>query len=102
MGYILVLITNPSKKVAGKIAMHLLKKKLVACANIFPVDSIYLWKGRIEGAKEWMLTIKSLEKHFKVIKKEVKKLHPYDVPVIEKIKTTANMECEQWLKDTLK
>ena len=49
-----------------------------------------------------MLIAKSLEKKFEVIKKEVKKLHPYDVPVIEKIKVTANRECENWIKDVLK
>ena len=102
MSYILVFITNPSKKVANKLALHLLKKKLIACANIFPINSIYWWEGKIEKSREWMLIIKSSEKKFTLLKKEVKKLHPYDVPVIEKIKASANAECEDWIKGVIK
>ena len=41
-------ITCPKKKEANKIAAFLVKKKLVACANIINnVDSIFTWKGKV-------------------------------------------------------
>ena len=102
MGYILIFITNPNKKVADKIALHLLKKRLIACANIFPITSAYWWKGKLEKAREWMLIAKSIDKNFNKIVKEVKKTHPYEVPVIEKISIDANKECIEWLKEELR
>jgi len=38
---ILVYITNPTKRVAEKIANFLLKKRLIDCANIFEVKNHY-------------------------------------------------------------
>ena len=46
-------ITCPKKKEAHKIAAFLVKKKLVACANIIHnVDSVFTWKGKVTKAKE--------------------------------------------------
>ena len=36
MNFVFVYITNPTKEGANKIAKHFLKKRLIACANIFP------------------------------------------------------------------
>jgi periplasmic divalent cation tolerance protein len=39
-------ITNPSKEEAKRIAKHLLDKRIIACANIFPIESMYWWDGK--------------------------------------------------------
>ena len=36
-----------------------MKEELVACANYFPVNSIYFWKNKIEKDKEYVLICKS-------------------------------------------
>ena len=46
MKYIFVYITNPTKKEAEKIARHLLEKRLIACANVFPVGKFLLVEGK--------------------------------------------------------
>ncbi len=80
---IIVYVTCPTKKEAEKIALHLLKARLAGCCNIFPVSSKYLWKGKIESAREHALVIKSSEKYFKKLEAEIRKLHSYDIPTIE-------------------
>jgi periplasmic divalent cation tolerance protein len=95
---IFVYITNPSKKEAERIALHLLKKRLIACANIFPVDSRYWWMGTIEKAKEYAILAKTLEKNFGKVKKEVKRIHKYTIPEIAKIEAEANKDYEDWLR----
>ena len=55
MKFIFVYITNPTQKEAEKIAKHLLKKRLVACVNFFPVKSFYWWEGEILSEKEFGL-----------------------------------------------
>lgn len=102
MKHILVYITNPTKEVSDKIAMHLLKKKLIACANIFPIDSKFLWKNKIQSAKEWMLIAKTQNSKFKKMVEEVKRHHPYEVPVIEKVNAYSNAGCGKWLREELK
>jgi periplasmic divalent cation tolerance protein len=93
----IIYITNPDRKTAKKIALRLLKKRLIACANIFPIESVYWWKGKIENAKEVVLILKTKE-NFNKIKNEVKKIHPYSIPCIIKFDAEANKEYEEWLK----
>lgn len=69
---ILVYITCKNNKEANKIAKQLLQKKLIACANIFPITSLYKWEGKIANDKETVLLLKAVEKNFEKIKKEVK------------------------------
>ena len=95
---IFIYITNPNKRAARRIALHLLKKRLIACANIFPIDSMYWWKNKIEKTKECVLIAKTSERNFEKIKNEVKTIHPYSVPCIVKINVKANREFEKWLK----
>jgi len=98
MAFIFVYVTNPDKKTTSKIALHLLKKRLIACANIFPIDSAYWWKDKIQKTKEYVLIAKTKEENWKEIKTEIKKVHPYSVPCITKINVEANKEYEGWLK----
>jgi periplasmic divalent cation tolerance protein len=102
MSFIFVYITNPSRKVAERVALHLLQKRLVGCANIFPIKSLYWWKGKIEKANEFVLIVKTPENNFSKIKKEIKKIHPYTVPCITKIDVEANEEYEKWINQEVK
>ncbi len=99
---IFVYITNPSKKVARNVADMLLKKQLIACANIFPVESMYWWKGNIANKKEWVTLCKTTEKQYLHIQKEVRAIHPYTIPCIIKIPISANMAYDTWLNGQLK
>lgn len=102
MSVIIVIITNPDKKTAKKIAAHLLQKRFAACVNIFPVESMYWWKGKIENAKEVLMIAKTAVENFEKIKREVKKIHPYKCPEILKIEGEANEEYEDWVKKETK
>jgi len=98
MNFILVYITNPTKNEAVKIAKFLLNKKLIACANIFPISSLYWWKKKIAEEKEWVLIAKTIDKNFIKIKNGVEKIHSYSVPCLIKIPVFANKKYFNWLK----
>ena len=95
----LVYITCKDKKEAEKVSLHLLRERLIACANIFPIKSLYWWKGKIENAKEIVILAKTLEKNYEKIKLEVAKLHSYQVPCILKIDAEANKSYDKWVKE---
>src|SRR3989344_6685109 len=92
MGYIFVYITNKDEAEAEKISKHLLKKKLAACVNIFPIKSMYWWKGKLVNDKETVCIVKTKKEHWQTIQKEVKRLHSYDYPCMIKIDVEGNKE----------
>ena len=76
-------ITCSKKKEAHNIAAFLVKRKLVACANIInSIDSIFLWGGKVKKAKEVLVVGKTMNKNVQKIINSVKKLHSYDVPCV--------------------
>jgi periplasmic divalent cation tolerance protein len=101
--FIFVYITNQSEQEATKIAKYLVKKKLIACANIYTnVKSIYPWKGKIADEKESVLIVKTTEANFENIKNEVEKIHSYTTPCIVKIPVSSNKKYFDWLKNEIK
>jgi len=99
---IFVYITNPTKKEARKIALYLLDKKLIACANIYSgVESLYPWQGKLADEIEYILIAKTLNNKFGAVKKEVEKIHSYTIPCIVKISVVSNKKYFQWLKSQL-
>ncbi|RUM41063.1 MAG: divalent-cation tolerance protein CutA [Desulfocapsa sp.] len=80
--FIFVYITAKDFDEARKIARHLLEKKLIACANIFPVRSMFWWEGKIEECVEFVVIVKTKAEKFKELREEVKKIHSYSVPCI--------------------
>lgn len=99
---VLVYITNPSEKEAKRIAKLLLRKRLIACANIFPVKSMYWWKGRVNDDREFVLIAKILGNNFEKVKIEVEKTHPYEIPCIVKIPVSSNNKYFDWLVNSTK
>ena len=96
-------ITCKNKQEAKKIGFDLVKKRLAACCNIFPIESIYWWQDRIIKDKEAVLIVKTLKKNFKKIEREVKKLHSYSVPCILEIPITqGSKDFLGWLEKEVK
>lgn len=81
---VIVLVTCGSRPEAEKIARALVEARLAACVNLLgtPVRSIYRWKGRLEAAKEFLLVIKTSRSRFQELRREVQRLHSYDVPEV--------------------
>jgi len=98
----LIYITCKDEKEAEKISRHLLKKKMIACANLHPIRSLYWWKGKIQDEHEIVILAKTLDKHYNKIKEEVSKIHSYDIPCILKIKTESNKSYQEWVNKEVK
>ncbi|MDQ7031140.1 MAG: divalent-cation tolerance protein CutA [Desulfonauticus sp.] len=76
-------ITTSSLEEAKKIARHLLERRLIACANIYPqVESMFWWEGKIDKATEVVLIIKTSGHRLAEIEKEVLKIHSYNCPCV--------------------
>jgi periplasmic divalent cation tolerance protein len=78
--YVMVYTTCESKSEAEKIAKVLVKERLTACVNYFPVRSIYSWKGVVEKAGEYVLLCKTQKKNIQRMERRIKELHSYECP----------------------
>ena len=93
----LIYITCKDEREAEKISLHLLRKRIIACANIFPIKSAYWWKGKITKSNEHVMIAKTSNKNFKKLEFEVKKMHSYEIPCILRINASANKEYNEWM-----
>ena len=94
----MIYLYTPCKDVseAKRIAKALVTRKIAACANIFPISSIYRWKGNL--TEEQVLLIKTTKKNTDKVRDEIKKLHSYDVPCIASFEVDCNSDYETWVK----
>jgi periplasmic divalent cation tolerance protein len=78
-----VLTTLPDEATAADIVHKLVAEKIAACGTIVPgARSIYNWKGSIEEAKEVVVIFKIPKANFSSFEKELREIHPYEVPEI--------------------
>ena len=82
---IIIYSTFFNKKEAKKIVGELLKKKLVKCVNLFPIESVYYWKQKVNQGKEVAAIIKTEKKNFRKIEKFLLENHSYSEPCIIEI-----------------
>jgi periplasmic divalent cation tolerance protein len=83
--YSIIISTYADKDLAKEIAKTLVELRLAACVQMFPINSVYLWKDEICDENEIMLLIKSRTDLFDKIAAAIKAYHPYEVPEIVQI-----------------
>jgi periplasmic divalent cation tolerance protein len=99
----LIITATPDKKLAEKIASSLVKKKLSACVQLLPIQSLYTWKKRFQKEKEILLFIKTRTDKFPAIERLIKKLHFYQLPEIIELKISkGNKKYLEWLAKNTK
>jgi periplasmic divalent cation tolerance protein len=99
----MIIATFPNKEIARKIAKLLVEQRLVACAQLLPIESIYRWNGEICEEGEVMLFIKSKTDLFAEITVAIKTHHPYEVPEIIQIPISAGLpDYLRWINDCTK
>ena len=101
----IVLITCGSILEARRIASKVVRKRLAACANIVlgPVQSIYRGEGRVQGAREVQMLLKTSANRLDELEREVKRLHSYEVPELIALPVSAgSREYLAWLGASVK
>jgi periplasmic divalent cation tolerance protein len=74
--------TTGSEEEAEKISNELLERRLAACANIFPIRSMYWWKGEIERSREFAIIFKTRTELLTDAMAAIKEQHSYEVPCL--------------------
>jgi periplasmic divalent cation tolerance protein len=103
--YKLFYMTCKNKIEANKIACALVKKDLVACANIIPnIESYFKWNNkRVNIIKESILIGKTVKKNINKIILYVKKISSYDCPCVVFVDIkNGNKDFLSWINSSTK
>ncbi len=98
MAFIIIYTTHKNMAAAKKMATVLLRKKLIACANFFPINSAYWWHDKLVQTKEVVALLKTQTRLWPKVQSTILAIHPYTTPDITKIPVTANRSYEDWVK----
>lgn len=100
--YVLV-ETTLAPKDAKKLAHRILSERRAACANLVPVRSEYWWRGRLENAREVLVSFKTTRKAAPALVRRIRELHPYDVPYVARVPLrVANPAYARWVQESVR
>jgi periplasmic divalent cation tolerance protein len=90
-------ITCGSREEAISIADALVEARLVACAHLTPVASVYEWESVVEHDDEMVLTLTTRVERFDAIVESVRSLHSYELPAITLTAVSGTAEYLAWV-----
>mgnify|MGYP003600180980 FL=1 len=97
MSFTVLYVTCPDELVAKELANLLLEQRCVACANIFPIESLYWWQGNVEQGAETVLLLKTRTEYQPTVERRILEKHPYTTPCILHWQVAANAAYEAWI-----
>lgn len=77
-----VYTTVGSADEARTLARALVERKLVACAQISAIESIYNWDGAVQQSPEWRVLFKTTAALYQQVESAILAEHAYDLPAI--------------------
>jgi periplasmic divalent cation tolerance protein len=91
-------VTQPAVRVAlvscpvasaEALARALVEAEVAACVNVLPaITSIYRWQGEVSRDEEALLLIKTTQRQFESLRREVLARHPYELPEVIALEVT--------------
>ena len=101
MSFIIFYITFPDPVNANSIVDTVVKEKLAACGNIFPITSKFWWKDEMQGENETVAIVKTTHEKANILSERLEELHPYDVPCLMRIEVNATDSYENWIQEAV-
>ncbi|HUO61577.1 MAG TPA: divalent-cation tolerance protein CutA [Candidatus Acidoferrales bacterium] len=99
----LLLTTTGSREQAQHLAHELVSRRLAACVNIVgPISSVYRWKGKVDGAEEYLLLIKTTAAEFAAIRDAILELHTYELPELLQLQIETGLaDYLEWIGESV-
>jgi periplasmic divalent cation tolerance protein len=93
----LVQATFPDLPTAERLAQQVIDEHLAACANLWPCQSVYRWRGAVQRGSEVVGQFKTSFGQVEALVARLGALHPYDQPAIEWWRAEADEAVQQWI-----
>lgn len=98
--FLVFYVTHPDEASARRISEALLQDRLVACANIFPISSVYWWEGAVVQEGEWVSILKTKLSLEDKVEAAISEIHSYDTPCIMRFELRSNAAYQQWIEES--
>ena len=99
MAFLLFYVPFPDEISARQISEQMLAQKLVACANIFPVQSMFHWDAALQSEGEYVALLKTPLYLEARLEKTLLAVHPYQSPAILRWELRSNDAYEKWVHE---
>jgi periplasmic divalent cation tolerance protein len=86
-----MMATASDRAEAETLARLLIERKLAACVQLLPIDSFYMWNGRIEHGSELLMLIKTRLALVERAVAALKAAHAYEIPEIVALPIAAGL-----------
>lgn len=94
-------VTHETEQEAKNMAKELLEKRIIGCVNIYPVNAMYWWEGKIADEAEFVMIAKTTQENSIKAKQEIERLHPFDTPCISQLDVDPNLAYYEWIKNEI-
>jgi periplasmic divalent cation tolerance protein len=81
----LLVTTVDSAETARSLARTAVERRLAACAQITPIESVYAWDGEVREAAEWRLLFKTTADRVPALESFLLQHHPYELPALHAV-----------------
>ena len=98
-GLVLLYVPCGSEDEALGLARALVEARLITCANLHPIRSVYRWEGRVVDEAEVVLLAKTTADQATAAEAEIRRRHSYEVPCILRLPTAGvNADYLAWIR----
>jgi periplasmic divalent cation tolerance protein len=80
--YAVVTTTTDEEEKARSLASEVINGRLAACAQVYPISSVYRWEGKVEQEREWRIDFKTRGNLVERLAERIGELHDYNTPEI--------------------
>ncbi|PWB84216.1 MAG: divalent-cation tolerance protein CutA [Methylocystaceae bacterium] len=85
MDFCIVVTTTDTDESARRIAHAALDARLAACVQLFPIRSLYSWRGELRDEAEIFVQMKARVEDYDLLAEAIRAVHGYEVPEILRI-----------------
>ena len=98
----MVITTCADKNSAKYLANIIVSQRLAACAQLIPIESVYIWDGKVCNENETLLLIKTKTVLYDDLSAAIRENHEYEVPEIIRLPITGGLpEYLSWISETV-
>lgn len=96
---VFIYTTCANDEEARLLGKMIIDRKMGACVDYWPIDSMYNWKGELKQVKQTMLMITTLESKLEEVNELISQHHSYSTPLIAGIDIRrVNRAYKEWMR----
>lgn len=87
---------------AKNLGNNIIKQKIAACVDFWPITSCYSWEGSLKCVEQAMLLITTFESKLEEVNQIISENHAYSVPLIAGVDVRRiNHPYKEWMMEVI-